>query len=224
MQRPGISAAPIQLLAKGNQEKMAKSVSSLRGAAALTLVLLATSAAGEPSAERDVRVEETVIQYYDVRGSTADQLRTAMRTYGPTTSADIGKHYFAVCRWYLKWRARYRTAGGQCGIDTLQLDLSATIEFPKWSTPESGTPALRDKWGQMTTALRHHEDGHKDNGVRAANDLARRLHALPAQSDCKTLEQQINANLDQVLKQYRELDQTYDRETSHGATQGATLN
>jgi predicted secreted Zn-dependent protease len=173
------------------------------------------------SAERDVEVEETVMQYYEIQGSSADALHRAMKTYGPV-SFD-GNHYYATCKWNIKWNAKYKTEGGRCAIDTMHLTVSAAITFPRWSNSGEGQASLRDKWEQMAKALRHHEDGHKDNGVRGANDLARRLRALPAQPDCKTLGQKINANVERVLKIHRELDVAYDRATNHGESQGVSL-
>jgi predicted secreted Zn-dependent protease len=179
------------------------------------------SSGARQSAERDVEVEETVMQYYEVEGSSAAELHRAIKAYGPVLSDGI--HYYATTKWNIRWAAKYKTVGGRCAIDTMHLTVSAAITFPKWSNSSAGTASLRDKWEQMAKALRLHEDGHKDNGVRGANDLALRLRALPAQPDCRTLEQEINANLERVLKVHRELDIAYDRATNHGENQGVSL-
>jgi predicted secreted Zn-dependent protease len=173
------------------------------------------------SAERDVEVEETVMQYYDVEGSSADELHRAIKAYGPV-SFD-GNRYYATCKWKIRWKAKYKTEGGRCSIGDLHLTVAAAITFPRWSNSSAGTAGLREKWEQMAKALRNHEDGHKDNGVRGANDLARRLRSLPAQPDCRTLEQEINANYERMLKVHRELDVAYDRATNHGENQGVSL-
>lgn len=190
--------------------------------AAAKSVGVSAAAGGGASAERDVEIEETVLEYYEIQGATANDLHRAMKAYGPLWPGESQRSY-AQCKWQLRWKYTFQTEGGQCRVGALKTTVSAIISFPKWSNPAAGSAALRDKWEQMTRALRRHEDGHKDNGIRAANDFARRVRALAPERDCQALDQKIKATGDRIISEYRNLDPAYDRATNHGANQGVNL-
>jgi len=67
----------------------------------------------------------------------------------------------------------------------------------------AGPEALRSN----SRALRAHEDGHTENGVRAGNDLANRLRALPPERDCEALSQRISDLNKRIIPEYEYLDQ-----------------
>jgi predicted secreted Zn-dependent protease len=68
--------------------------------------------------------------------------------------------------------------------------------------------------------LRYHEDGHKENGLKAANAMARRFRALPPRANCAELEADIGKTADRLLKEYKDIDVAYDHATNHGESQG----
>ena len=57
----------------------------------------------------------------------------------------------------------------------------------------------------------------------AANDLAHALEALPGQSSCDALADAARATAADLLARHAQAQAAYDRETGHGATQGAVL-
>ena len=59
--------------------------------------------------------------------------------------------------------------------------------------------------------MRQHEDGHRNNGIKAANDLARRLRALPEHADCAALNGEIRKLGDRIVSEYDLLDKAFDR-------------
>ncbi len=181
-----------------------------------------TSGAGGTAPSREVQVEETVIRPYPVSGASTRELRDSMQLTAPVSST-TGKRVWGQCHWRLDWKAKYAGESGKCRIDTFSLTLGATIDFPNWTNKSAAPEALRSKWEQFSRALRAHEDGHKENGLRAANDLANRLRALPPEKDCEALNQKISDLRNRIISEYKYLDQAYDRATDHGVTQGAKL-
>jgi len=103
------------------------------------------------------------------------------------------------------------------------ITVGATIDLPKWINRDGAQEGVRARWDRFAAALRVHEDGHKDIGVKAAHDLAGRLRALPPAKTCAELDRNISELSDRVLSEYRLQDQAYDRSTGNGATQGALL-
>jgi len=179
------------------------------------------SVAGTPPG-RDVQVEETVIHAYEVSGASVRELSDAMQRTAPVSQA-TGQRVWGQCSWMLKWNFAHASEGGRCRIDKFSLTVSAIIVIPKWTDRNAAPESLQSRWDGFSRALRAHEDGHKENGVRAANDFANRLRALPPEKDCAALVQKINTLGERVTSEYRFIDQAFDRATDHGVNQGATL-
>jgi predicted secreted Zn-dependent protease len=68
-----------------------------------------------------------------------------------------------------------------------------------------------------------HEHGHRDIAEAAANDLARTLEALPGHPSCDALAAAARNAASTLLARHAQTQIAYDRETGHGATQGAVL-
>ncbi len=163
------------------------------------------------------------MQYYQIRGASADELQRALANDGPASSPDPARHY-ANCKWHVDWHYTYRIQSGQCALDKLRVRLSAVINFPSWANSEAASPALRNEWIRMTGALRRHEDGHKENGIRVADEIARRMRAAAAEPDCAQLGAKLNVLGMRTIEESRETDAAYDRATNHGVNDGARLN
>lgn len=188
--------------------------------AAAKAIAVPSAAPAKPNPE--VEVEESVIRHYDISGATLAELNMAARRAGPVSQA-TGARVWGMCTWQITWQ--YSTAGGQgkCAVDKFSIKLSSVLDLPRWTNRDAASGALQAEWERFSAALRRHEDGHKDNGVRAANDLAGRLRALPPEKTCADLGTKIRALGERLTAEYRLLDQSYDRATGHGATQGAQL-
>jgi predicted secreted Zn-dependent protease len=168
-----------------------------------------------------VRVGESVIRPYDIAGTTFAELNTAGMRSGPV-SKNTGARVWGMCTWQVTWTFS-RGGVGQCTLGKFSVMVGATIDLPRWINRDAASESVRGSWDRFAAGLRVHEDGHKDIGVRAANDLANQLRALPPARTCDELDRNITALGDRILAEHRALDQAYDRATGNGATQGAVL-
>jgi predicted secreted Zn-dependent protease len=182
-------------------------------------VAVPASARTPPASE--VRVEESVIRPYDIAGTTFAELNAAGMRSGPV-SKNTGARVWGRCTWQVTWTFS-RGGMGQCALGKFSVTVGATIDLPRWINRDAASESVRGSWDRFAAALRVHEDGHKDIGVRAANDLANRLRALPPARTCDELDRDIAALGDRILAEHRALDQAYDRSTGNGATQGAVM-
>jgi predicted secreted Zn-dependent protease len=182
---------------------------------------VAVPAPARTSPASEVRVEESVIRPYDIAGTTFAELNAAGMRSGPV-SKNTGARVWGMCTWQVTWTFS-RGGVGQCALGKFSVTVGATIDLPRWINRDAASDSVRGSWDRFAAALRVHEDGHKDIGVRAANDLANRLRALPPARTCDELDRNIAALGDRVLAEHRALDQAYDRSTGNGASQGATL-
>jgi predicted secreted Zn-dependent protease len=161
------------------------------------------------------------IDYRDINGDTEAALVAALKS---TASADpAGDEFFGRTRWRVQWNFRVESAGGSCHLASATTELDIKMTLPRWDAPPSASPELVKRWNRFSTALRKHEDGHRDIAVAAANAIEKHaVKAAPATS-CETLKQTLSRIADATLQEYRDRGTSYDVTTQHGRTQGATF-
>ena len=168
------------------------------------------------------RAEETFrIEYFDVSGSSSQELRTDLSRLGPV--ADNGVRGDAYTRWRIAWEFELTERGKTCVAGNFAVDLTVTMSLPRWVPPQGVSAELVTLWDQYSTAVRVHEDGHHRIARAAADEVARRLSAAARGKGCKALENTLKALVDEVLAEYRAKQADYDRETDSGRAQGTRV-
>lgn len=165
---------------------------------------------GETSAPVDVEVLETTVEWFDIRGFSTREMRESMLQTAPYSLVQKSP-VWGQCRWWFEWKFGHRVAATSCRIDKVAIKVHAQMKLPRWVDANHASSDLRQRWDDFERRLRQHEDGHKANGIRAANDLARRLRALPEFKDCVALNAEIVKTRSRVLSEYRLLDNAFDR-------------
>jgi predicted secreted Zn-dependent protease len=112
---------------------------------------------------------------------------------------------------------------GGCRLEDLQIRLDVHIHLPAWVPAGVAVRGLETRWLAMLAGLTRHEEGHRDNALRAADELLLALASLPAQPDCRRLQRAVDRTRFQAETRYRMRDQSYDRRTRHGINQGSQL-
>jgi predicted secreted Zn-dependent protease len=176
---------------------------------------------------KDVEVEETDFEYFEIYGLSVEQLRAAKEIYGlPALSFLDGRPYktWGRCNWRIRWDMdRSMKDDGQCHINKFKLKLGTTITMGKWANREDGPLELQKKWDAFARSLKNHELGHKQNAVRAANEFSVELRKLPPQKDCAILDEKIKESYAQLLAKYKTLNNAWDQATVNGNEENYTL-
>ena len=163
--------------------------------------------------------EEHIQQPYPVRAQPGETPRKALNAATPITVD--GQRFHGYTRWNVRWTFRWwREASGRCAITEVTTRLRTEVQLPEL---RSGTPAQQAVFDRYLRALSHHEEGHAQFGRDAAQAIDQGIAALPAAPDCATLERQANALGHRLLPEHAEREKQYDRDTRHGASQGARL-
>lgn len=158
-------------------------------------------------------------EYYPVEGASVNTLLDSLRERGPS---DGHGTWAANTAWVFRWS--YQPASGaECRVGSARVDLALTYTYPRWATPVDVAPGLVMAWASYLDRVEHHEHGHRDIAEAAAADLVATLEALPAQTSCDALATTARATASQILARHADEQRAYDRETGHGATQGAVL-
>jgi predicted secreted Zn-dependent protease len=193
------------------------------GAAALlclSLALPASSHAGQGQTIPGVVAPDPLkalpnvsIRYYPVDGSTEDTIRESLDRNGPTRPD--GSKAMGMSAYMPGIRPICAASGGVSRVKAIEVRVSTVVTLPRLQD-ESVVPApLLQKWRMFIAALREHEAGHIRIEYREVNALKKALVG----ARCDGLDAKIRAAFDRI----KALQQTYDRETNNGATQGGTL-
>ena len=157
--------------------------------------------------------------FYPIIGSTADQLRAQLDRLGPTDAQ--GNRFDAYTDWHVNRSYPYSMVDGQCTTGPIQVNVQVVLTFPHWTPSASVSQDLVDQWEAYLVALRRHEDGHKEIAIAAGYAIYQALSELPGYPTCDELERAAEAVGERILDAYRQQEFDYDRNTDHGATQGA---
>jgi predicted secreted Zn-dependent protease len=158
-----------------------------------------------------VEVHPALMETYDVHGR--DIAEVASR---------LGSGHVASTRWRVTWKYTLEESGS-CRLKSFRVDVTAKIRMPRWANRDASPPKARASWDAFNDAMRKHEEGHRDHGVRAGRELARQIRTLGSRSDCRRLRADVDMTGDRVIATFQAEDNEYDRVTRHGISQGAIL-
>jgi predicted secreted Zn-dependent protease len=156
--------------------------------------------------------------YYRVGGTNAWQVRLSMaqaRPWKGQTNLD------ARTTWDIRWNSRLRPDGDSCSLRSFETKTTIKVTLPAWTNVLQAPVELRARWFKYLEALREHEAGHVRLAQAAAEEIRKRVQALPPKSSCGELSRTIDATAHKVLDEYDEQQARYDQETRHGVNQGA---
>jgi len=161
------------------------------------------------------------LEHYLVSGASTDELERSIfestpvfisgRRYGAVTKNEFATSYAAV-----------GTSEGGCEVRNVKVLLNSTVILPKLA-PGRYSGALLAEWQRYIGALTAHEMQHANNGKYTAETLAKRLYNFKAPIPCSQMKPKLDQALDRLVKNMGHWDLELDRQTAHGATQGATL-
>lgn len=182
---------------------------------AVILLVAPRAAAGAQAAVNEEHAERP----YAVYAQPDDTLRQALNAATPF--AVDGQRFHGHTHWDVRWTFRWwRDASGRCRITKVTTRLRSEVQLPEL---RRATPDQRALFDRYLPALSRHEQGHVQFGRDAARAIDQGIAELPTASDCATLERQANALGHRLLREHAERERQYDRDTRHGASQGAKL-
>ena len=178
----------------------------------LVAALLAQEPAGGPLPLK--------VEYYDVTGATARELRRSLdsnRPGGKTSRFGDGR-----VNWFVRWDYHYN-CDAVCRVTDATTSVEVTMFLPRWGARESASPDLAVQWDRYLRALRLHEDGHEALARDAAEAIRKGLLSLGGFKNAHDLAAAVDRGAKALLADYQSREVGYDLKTAHGATQGASF-
>lgn len=166
----------------------------------------------------DVTATRTVT-HFDIAGRTAPEIRQSIRDNAP----DVVGRFDAYTQWFINWTFNWSPSDAGCHMTRVDTKLKATIIFPRLTRSAATPPDLRRKWQAFADALLRHEQGHVDIATETANEIDARLSRFRIDGPCSSIEARANEAAMLIIRKGNRRDRDYDRDTRHGASQGAVF-
>jgi len=167
-----------------------------------------------------VQVKEK-FDYYEIDGSTTDELRAQMKRNG--TTWNDGKVYAALTTWDIHYHYDIAPTNGGYALSAITTSVDVTIHLPKL-VPSARTPVqLISSWNSYLQHLKTHEFGHRDIAIGIGKEIYQALAALGSSSSKSELDREAQNLVKAKFQRLKEDQIGYDQETRHGKEQGAVL-
>ena len=155
--------------------------------------------------------------YYDVSGSTKDEIRaskvqakkgTFLQGHDAATTAETRINF------------KRRQLAGKCETVMDAFVVKLTYTYPRLITLSDVSSEVASEWSQFIVALTVHEEGHAKIETERASLLLKELQSLPSFATCEEFDQTWQARANVFDQETKQIEAAYDRETQDGKTQG----
>jgi len=159
--------------------------------------------------------------YYEVRGSTLEELRKDVYSRGPYDKAK-GQRFAGWTEWRIKWWFSRHNVPQGCAVGKAVTETEVSYTLPRWVDADRASPEVQSTWKRFVEALTLHEEGHDQLARELAERLELAIQDLPPEPTCEELDIRVNELANRMILEDREQEE-YDRRTGHGHTQGAAF-
>ncbi|HEX8298184.1 MAG TPA: DUF922 domain-containing protein [Rubricoccaceae bacterium] len=214
---PRLDSLTPTLLATAALAILALAVLTLRDGGSGATPPLSAGGGIEIDAARPVRTHISEAPYA-VTGATEEAITASMVQAAPSEGTE---RFFGLTTTELAFRYhRTQTAGG-CALRDVRVDLAVTVALPRWTRPPEAPYALARDWSRFETALRRHEDHHRELAEAGAEAVRAELDGLAAPT-CAEADAEARRRAERAGIENEAAHRRYDDETGHGQTQGAS--
>ncbi len=145
--------------------------------------IIAAMIAASPVIASAAPITTTKYQYYNVSGTTADDIYRTMLSRGPHVNGE--KAYASTTA--QSSQAGSLIPGRSCRIRDYKLRMSFVIKLPRIANEDRLPPLVRARWQEFSAFLKKHEETHRAIWTGCAKEFEARVKALSG-SDCGKLD------------------------------------
>jgi predicted secreted Zn-dependent protease len=163
---------------------------------------------------------DDVFKFYDVRGSTAAELRAEIARLGPVSE---GTRHQGLTNWRITWQTVTTSDRGKCSATAANVTYAVEIVIPRWVNEVGAPQALSTSWRTYLTGLLRHEHGHRDIAEEGVEEVRRVLKNPVSQATCAAAAAALNGAGKAIVDKTGARQRQYDKDTDHGRGQGVRL-
>ena len=148
------------------------------------------------------------VNFYNVRGTTAQQIDSEIRRRGPNSG-----HALAVARIRMIPDVTYNQRGdGTCRYSRARVGVNAEVTLPRFIDRNRAEPGLRQAIDNLDEYARFHEAVHVAIAQEYAGRIGTQLRALPAAQSCAALDTRAAAISRQLLVEHDRVQRKFDED------------
>jgi len=152
-------------------------------------------------------------EYYDIQGSTMNQLFGEMHHKGGRSNG------VAWCSWQVNWGPEYVLTSEGYVVKKPNTVLVITYRYPRWLDRDKAPDDLRKEWDRLVQNAIVHEKGHGAIAMEAVRAIDKALASVPPNKDIRIYSGRVNAVGSKMLNAYKNKEQEYDKLTNFGRKQ-----
>jgi len=159
---------------------------------------------------------------YNVQGQSLKEIHQSLEANALSDPHEIGKRFYARTDWHLSAKWFYAPTTRGCEVERAHVSIFVTMTLPLLE-PADVPPDVQARWNTFFNNTIQHESEHVKIAYDGARHYQQQLGTYPPASNCTAIQPQ----LQNLFRQHSEwIDRTnveYDRQTQHGAAQGAVF-
>jgi len=190
-------------------------------AAATGFIAIRSGGRAAPTTNLAISKAVAKVNYYDVRGTTLEELRQDVFSRGPYDK-EANTRFAGWAEWRIQWWFDRREVAGGCAVANASTETHIEYTLPRWVDEDAAPPELRASWKRFIDALTEHEEGHGRLARELAEQIEFAIRSLPPEPTCEELDRKVNELANRLIREDK-TQEAYDRETGHGETQGAAF-
>ena len=134
----------------------------------------------------------TKFVYYDIQGTTAQELYDSMDVHGPALDPQGKYRAIGLASARFDWDMRCVCKGQKCVLKIDSFRLKETIVLPRWEPPRGVSPTLVFTWNSFVKMVKKHELTHRAVDTRIAKELLRALKLIKPKSSCNRMSRAVD--------------------------------
>jgi predicted secreted Zn-dependent protease len=155
-------------------------------------------------------VAQTSFSYFDIRGTTADELDQALNARGPKAMGASSSHPGAT-RIRFGGQATYVESNGRCQIGGAKVTVDTEIILPRWRDRHHAQAGLPEVWDRLSADIRRHELRHAEIARTHARMMEKAILALRPAKTCDLLQDRVSAESAREITLHDADQQRFDR-------------
>jgi S1-C subfamily serine protease len=162
------------------------------------------------------------VDYYDVTGTTAQEIRASLDRLGPTWTVD-GKRYDSAVVPKFAWEYRFGPTARGCMMKSVTVTLRIVTTTPRLKADSGAPPALQKAFAAYSEKLKEYDRNRAEIALEIVKRLEDGILGLPPQPNCLELKPMANHLAGNLEKELSNALRDYVRKTDAGRQLGAVF-
>lgn len=157
----------------------------------------------------------TKYKYFEVGGTTYQDLWLDINTKGPKSNLGIGHAGYTTFK-FEKNLVGIIPKNGLCQITTIEYHLTSTVLLPKWTDGHKSGQQMKILWKALFSDVKRHEDQHVEIAKQSIIELENALLKIKPNKSCKILKRKIRNTIRASEKTRSRRQNSFERKEIRG--------